>query len=72
MFRKILKLPIGLIAGFVICAARELWGLRVAVYSIADIRKLHIRCAEMKVCILPGNAKESYLNIKMQFYQLQS
>ncbi|MEA2005818.1 MAG: acetyl-CoA carboxylase biotin carboxylase subunit [Acidobacteriota bacterium] len=63
MFSKILIANRGEIALRVIRSAKEL-GLRtVAVYSESDKDALHTILADEKICIGPGKASESYLNI---------
>ena len=44
-------------------AARELGIATVAVYSTADKEALHTLLADEAICIGPGKATESYLNI---------
>lgn len=63
MFRKILIANRGEIAVRIIRAARELGIATVAVYSTADKEALHTLLADEAVCIGPGKATESYLNI---------
>ena len=63
MFKKILIANRGEIALRVIRACRELGIRTVAVYSSADRESLHVRFADEEVCIGPGPARESYLNI---------
>ena len=68
---KILIANRGEIAVRIIRAARELGIATVAVYSTADKEALHTLLADEAVCIGPGKATESYLNINA-VYQLQS
>jgi len=63
MFKKILIANRGEIAVRVIRACRELGIATVAVHSDADNDSLHSRWADESVCIGPGPASESYLNI---------
>ncbi len=63
MFKKILIANRGEIAVRVIRAAHELGIATVAVHSDADRDSLHVRWADESVCIGPGPATESYLNI---------
>uniref|UniRef100_A0A7C4TGN7 Biotin carboxylase n=1 Tax=candidate division WOR-3 bacterium TaxID=2052148 RepID=A0A7C4TGN7_UNCW3 len=62
-FEKILIANRGEIAIRIIRAAKELNLKTVAVYSETDADALHTRLADEAVCIGPGPAKESYLNI---------
>jgi len=63
MFSKILIANRGEIALRIIRAARELGLKTVAVYSESDRNSLHTILADDKVCIGPGRASDSYLNI---------
>jgi acetyl-CoA carboxylase, biotin carboxylase subunit len=63
MFKKILIANRGEIAVRVIRACRELGIATVAVHSDVDRESLHVRWADESVCIGPGPAMESYLNI---------
>jgi acetyl-CoA carboxylase biotin carboxylase subunit len=63
MFSKILIANRGEIALRVIRACRELGLKTVAVYSEPDRNALHTVLADEKICIGPGRASESYLNI---------
>jgi len=63
MFSKILIANRGEIAVRIIRACKELNIRTVAVYSEADKDSLHAELADEAVCIGPGPAQESYLNI---------
>ncbi|GJM44845.1 MAG: acetyl-CoA carboxylase biotin carboxylase subunit [Gemmatimonadota bacterium] len=63
MFRKILIANRGEIAVRVIRACREMGIETVSVHSEADSDALHVQMADEDVCIGPGAAAESYLNI---------
>lgn len=63
MFKKVLIANRGEIAIRIIRACRELGIRTVAVHSEADNGALHTRFADQAVCIGPGPAKASYLNI---------
>jgi acetyl-CoA carboxylase biotin carboxylase subunit len=63
MFSKILIANRGEIALRIIRACKELGIRTVAVYSEADHNSLHIRFADEAICIGPGPATNSYLNI---------
>jgi acetyl-CoA carboxylase biotin carboxylase subunit len=63
MFSKILIANRGEISLRIIRAARELGVKTVAVYSEPDNNCIHTMFADEKICIGPGKASESYLNI---------
>ncbi len=63
MFKRILIANRGEIALRVIRACRELGVAPVCVYSTADKDAPYLRLADEAICIGPGPAKESYLNI---------
>lgn len=63
MFTRILIANRGEIALRVIRACRELGVEPVCVYSEADREAPYLRLADQAICIGPGPAKESYLNI---------
>ncbi|NVB38269.1 acetyl-CoA carboxylase biotin carboxylase subunit [Pseudenhygromyxa sp. WMMC2535] len=62
-FRKVLVANRGEIALRVIRACRELGLETVAIHSTVDANALHTRFADEAVCIGPGPAPKSYLNI---------
>jgi acetyl-CoA carboxylase biotin carboxylase subunit len=63
MFKKILIANRGEIAVRVIRACREMGIKTVAVHSEPDRNSRHVQLADESVCIGPGPANESYLNI---------
>jgi acetyl-CoA carboxylase biotin carboxylase subunit len=63
MFKKVLIANRGEIAVRIIRACREMGIETVAVHSIADKESLHVRLADQAICVGPGPARESYLNI---------
>src|SRR5438132_9672566 len=63
MFRKILIANRGEIAVRIIRACRDLQISPVSAYSEADIDYVHVRLADLAVCIGPAPSLESYLNI---------
>lgn len=63
MLKKILIANRGEIALRIIRTCREMGIPTVAVYSDADTRSLHVRCADEAVNIGPPQSKKSYLNI---------
>ena len=62
-FQKVLIANRGEIALRVIRACHEMGLKTVAVYSQADAHALHVRFADEAICIGPGPATQSYLNI---------
>ncbi|WMJ80132.1 acetyl-CoA carboxylase biotin carboxylase subunit [Clostridium sp. MB40-C1] len=64
MFNKILIANRGEIAVRVIRACREMGIETVAVYSEVDRNALHVQMADEAVCIGPGKAQDSYLNMQ--------
>lgn len=64
MIQKVLIANRGEIAVRIIRACKMLGIQTVAVYSTADETALHTRLADEKVCIGPGSAKDSYLNME--------
>ena len=63
MFSRILVANRGEIALRIIRACRELGVQTVAVYSQADADAAYLQLADDAICIGPGPAAESYLNI---------
>jgi len=63
MFSKILIANRGEIALRIIRAARELGIKTVAVFSESDRNTIHAVLADEKICIGPGRASDSYLNV---------
>jgi len=63
MFKKILIANRGEIAVRIIRACREMGIKTVAVHSEPDRNSRHVQLADESVCIGPGPATESYLNI---------
>ena len=64
MFNKVLIANRGEIAVRIIRACKEMGIATVAVYSEADKDALHTHMADEAICIGPGPAKDSYLNIQ--------
>ncbi len=63
MFKRVLIANRGEIALRIIRACKELGVETVCVYSTADKDAPYLRMADRAICIGPGPAKESYLNI---------
>lgn len=63
MFKKILIANRGEIAIRIIRACKELGIQTVTVHSEADRESLHTKLADKSICIGPGPAAESYLNV---------
>ncbi len=63
MFKRILIANRGEIALRIMRACREMGIETVCVYSTADKEAPYLRLADKTICIGPGPAKESYLNI---------
>ncbi len=63
MIRSVLIANRGEIALRIIWACRELGISPAAVYSEADRDSLHVKFADEDICIGPGPASESYLNV---------
>ena len=64
MFNKVLIANRGEIAVRIIRACKEMGIATVAVYSEVDKDALHTHMADEAICIGPGPAKDSYLNIQ--------
>src|SRR5437016_12950959 len=63
VFKKVLIANRGEIAVRSIRACREMGLKTVAVHSEADRDCMHVKMADESVCVGPGPASESYLNI---------
>ncbi len=63
MFKRILIANRGEIATRIIKTCRRMGIETVVVYSTADKESLAVRMADVAICIGPGPAKQSYLNI---------
>ena len=63
MFRRILVANRGEIALRIVRACHELGIEAVCVFSTADSESLHLRYADVAVCIGPAEARQSYLSI---------
>ena len=63
MFGKVLVANRGEIAARVVRSLKEMGIASVAVFSEADRDALHVQMADEAVCIGPGKATESYLNM---------
>lgn len=63
VFKKVLIANRGEIALRILRACKELDIHTVAVHSTADAEAMHVRLADESVCIGPGPASQSYLNI---------
>ena len=65
MCKKVLIAKRGEIALRIIRACHELGVEAVCVYSTADKDAPYLRLADRAICIGPGPAKDSYLNISL-------
>jgi len=63
MFRRLLVANRGEVAARIIRACAELGIETVAVHSLADVESPHLELADRRVCIGPGPASGSYLNM---------
>ena len=63
MFQRVLIANRGAIACRIIRTLRRLGIQSVAIYSEADVGSLHVRQADVAVCVGPAPAGESYLNL---------
>ncbi len=63
MFRRILVANRGEIALRIVRACHELGIEAVCVFSTADSESLHLRYADVAVCVGPADARQSYLSI---------
>jgi acetyl-CoA carboxylase biotin carboxylase subunit len=63
MFSKILIANRGEIAVRIIAACRDLGITTVAIHSEADRDSLHVRLADVSVCVGPPDSASSYLNV---------
>ena len=63
MFKKVLIANRGEIALRILRACRELNIKTVAIHSEADESAMHVRKADVSVCVGPASAQSSYLNI---------
>ncbi|MBI2915832.1 MAG: acetyl-CoA carboxylase biotin carboxylase subunit [Elusimicrobia bacterium] len=63
MFKRILIANRGEIAVRIIRACREMGIQTVAIHSETDRESLHVRAADKTICVGPGPAADSYLNV---------
>ncbi len=63
MFKRVLIANRGEIAVRIIRALRNMGIVSVAVYSREDKDAMHVRLADLRICIGEGPARESYLNM---------
>ena len=64
MLRRILIANRGEIALRIIRACRELNIETIAIYSEADRDSLHVKWADIAVCVGPASSQKSYLNLQ--------